>query len=124
MSVQNIKSSVVITSRIGDRLTDHRAVVMKCNIHVPCRGNNHWKFNTSILYDENYCKFIRDIIHSTYNDVSLDGVSASVKWYVLKLRIKEISIRTGIRKANKVQNELSMIENEIDDLSGGNLSII
>lgn len=122
LNVKNIKLQTVITDQIGKRITDHKAIVMDCSITVPPRGPGYWKLNNSHLTDNEYCEGIKEIISKSSNDTTLSDLSKSIKWDILKKRIKEYSIKFGIKKAKQRKDEIKKLEDEMSSLN--NLSNI
>ena len=116
----SIKSKIVITDKIGKRLTDHKALILNIKVGIPKRGPGYWKLNTSLLYDETYCNDIVDIIQHLKTDACLKGVNDSTKWDILKLRIKECSIKHSIRLSRQRRGELELLEHELELLEKEN----
>ena len=95
-NVNSIKS--IIIRRVpgkqnnGVRMTDHRYLNLKVNIH---KGSGYWKLNTQYLEDSKYKAGIKSIIENLEND---DPIT---KWETFKLKVK---------KTNKLEKELENIE--------------
>ena len=70
--------------------TDHRAVTMTMSIGKIKRGPGYWKFNQSLLKDQDYVKIITNKI--TNCKLALESFPAQVKWDYCKSNIKECSI--------------------------------
>ena len=106
----------VITDAIGKRITDHKALTFQFLINIPPRGPGYWKLNTKLLDDNDYCEQITKIITDTYNDPTMYKYSNSLKWDIMKTKIKEFSIKKGVEKARERRNELSQLENELKEI--------
>ena len=113
VEIRNILSKTVITDKIGKRLTDHKALIVNINICTPKRGPGYWKLNTNLLCNEVYCQDISKIIQNVNRDETLMGVSKRVKWDILKIRIKECSIKASVRLSIKRKKEQELLEDEL-----------
>ena len=114
LNIIDVHSKIVITDQIGKRLTDHKALILRMKIETPDKGPGYWKFNTTLLEDEQYCNAIVNLINEVFSDTNLDSIAHSMKWDILKLRIKEVSIKFSVKKALRVRNEKAELESEQD----------
>ena len=71
-NVNNIKSIIVRrvpgTQNNGIRMTDHRYLKLKVNIHNLKRGSGYWKFNVKYLADSEYKNGVKSIIEHLEDD--------------------------------------------------------
>ena len=109
----NISTLIVITDQRGKRITDHKALLLKTYINTPKRGPGYWKLNTTLLQNPLYCQDIKGIINSTISDEHLINVNLSVKWDILKKRIKQYTIITSINKTRTIKSELQILEEQV-----------
>ena len=94
---------------------DHKAVVCIINLVECDRGKGYWKLNSSIIKDQEYQQLINGIIENTcdtYQGILSDGHL----WELLKLRIKEHSIRYCVLKARRKKDEAKEIEYKLNIL--------
>ena len=94
--------------------TDHRAVTMTMSIGVIKRGPGYWKFNRSLLKDEEYVNIITNKIINC--KLALEAFPAQVKWDYCKSQIKGCSIRYCKQKALKRKNAMTDIRNKLKSL--------
>ena len=104
----------VISSQIGKRITDHKALIHTMKISDNCRGPGYWKLNASFLHDAPYIEQVNKIIRNTLHDETVD--SHMIKWELFKLKVKEFSIRYGILKAKEKDNRIKDLEKQRDQL--------
>ena len=71
---------------------DHKAVVLCVRGDERPRGRGYWKLNVSVLDEENYKESIRKIISDTLSEYR-HQVEKAVIWELVKIRVKEYSIR-------------------------------
>ena len=69
--------------------------------------------NVSLLENDDYCNGVMQLINKIQSDSALLQSSYSVKWDVMKKRVKEFSIRKGKEYANARRNELKQLEDEV-----------
>jgi hypothetical protein len=71
------------------RFSDHLGIRFEFNNVKNNRGKNHWKFNTSLLTDELFCKSLTQNLHE--NKIRSDtNIDPRHKWEQIKLLIKEL----------------------------------
>lgn len=51
------------------RMSDHIALICKCEIFSNSRRKGYWKLNTSVLLDIQYCKIINDFLLNLPDDI-------------------------------------------------------
>ena len=100
--------------------TDHRAVTMTMSIGVLKRGPGYWKFNQSLLKDEEYVNIITNKIINC--KLALEAFPAQVKWDYCKSQIKECSIRYSKQKALKRKNAMTDIRYKLKSLQSAILN--
>ena len=90
---------------------DFVTVELDCN-----DGNRHgpgiWKFNNSLLEDDNYCAFIRPIIEQ---HLSFKHVFISIKefWESLKITIKDETVKFAKAKRRELSRDKVLITNRL-----------
>ena len=102
--------------------TDHSPVLFSLSKE---KGNitskGFWKYNSSLIKDQNYINEIKDLIHNfnTKNDCDF---SWQLKWEVLKYKICKFTIHytKGLveetkQKFSNLKSELKKLENSLDD---------
>ena len=111
INVKEMHTLTVITDALKARITDHKALLLKCHIQVPLRGPGYWKFNSKLIDNEEYCRGIKEIIHTVESDTSYESIST--KWGCLKMKIKEFSIKMGVEIAKQKRCEITILEKEL-----------
>ena len=113
-NVNSIKS--IIIRRVpgkqnnGCRMTDHRYLNLKVNIHNLKRGSGYWKLNTQYLEDQNYKTGIKSIIENLEDD---DPIA---KWETFEMKVKEFSIRYSKASLNEERKKTNKLEKELNDI--------
>ena len=70
--------------------TDHSAIVLQLsNIEGPIRGPSHWKFNNSLVDDNNYIDDMRDKL-SRFLNSNYSHNDPRIYWEILKFKIKNL----------------------------------
>ena len=102
-------------SSIRDRyLSDHRLVTCRLTISQTKFGKSYWKFNNSLLSDENFVSFIQGRIGEILLDNDDSSVSACLLFETLLCVLRGDIIAFASSKKRKKQNELAEIEKEIN----------
>jgi len=99
---------------------DHMALAVELKPLISNRGPGYWKLNNSLLNDVDYITNIQKVVVDTVNEYkSLN--SHRLLWEIVKIKIKEYSIKYAISRRknevleeNKVQNQLDDVCNKID----------
>ena len=91
---------------------DHKAVIMCLQCDDKKRSSGYWKLNTSVLKEERYRESVRNIIQNTIAEY-MHQVNKSMTWELVKIRIKEFSIRYCCLRTKKELNKIRMLEERI-----------
>ena len=97
---------------------DHKAVRLKLKISNCCRGPGLWKFNNSLLEDENYGNFIKDN-YPKVKEKYIDINDKRLIWELIRIEIRSLTIPFSKNKAEQSRNVEKAIENrlhKIDEL--------
>ena len=92
------------------------------------RGPGYWKLNVSVLNEELYREGICDIVQETFLEyLDMHQIEKSMTWELLKIRVKEFSIKYGsVRKQKHVSNirmlesKIKLIDREIESVKDSN----
>lgn len=83
-------------------LSDHCYIDLKLGARVENnRRKGYWKFNATLLENEDYCNMVREIIRVIENDNSFADIN---KWEFLKFKIRTATISFS-KKLNRVRKE-------------------
>ena len=111
----NIQEDVENVDIIPAIRTDHSAISIHINgIEETGRGPSFWKFNSSLLEDEDYINLVND----KYNDWLEEGKDIQdprVLWDFIKYKIRYVTISYSKQKAKKRREKLSVLEKEIKE---------
>ena len=93
--------------------TDHSAVILELNLSTTQRGPGYWKFNTSLLQDEEYVKGMNTLL-----DIELDQEYKSKKeiWEIIKMTARGSTIQYAAQKKKAKKNELLACESKSKSL--------
>ncbi len=123
--LQNVMKNIKIIS--GYR-TDHSLITLELEFNENKRGKGVWKFNTSLLYDNDYKTIIRNLIAEESerygkNENNLtDLISDQLFFDTLKLCIRGSTIAySSNKKRNKLERE-KYLQNKIESLENDILS--
>jgi hypothetical protein len=95
---------------------DHKAVVLSIRHTERSRGKGYWKLNTSILKEGIYVKSVKDIILNTINAYTHSDISRSDIWELVKIRIREFSIKYCCHRKQERDEKATAMENKITNL--------
>ena len=98
--------------------TDNSLNTLSINLHVNPRGPGYWKLNTSLLSEIEYIEWIKSAIAVVQKEYENDNnVDDSLLWEMIKLKVRESSIRYVKRKKTLMKNQEAKLENEITQLT-------
>jgi exonuclease III len=95
--------------------TDHKCVIMQISVFNNKRGKGYWKLNCKLLDNDGFIKEIIDIIKQTNIEFG-KILSKRMLWEILKIKIKEKSIKISVRNAKQKKEKIQKIENELAKL--------
>ena len=113
--VSHLLSNIVTSAEIINvpKIPDHKAVVAVVG-GLEDKGPGYWKLNTSVLCDIKYQEMVKQVVQETTEELH-DLNNPCMLWDIIKIRVKEASIKycTMIRKEAK--NELKELEQKLID---------
>ena len=84
-----ISSSLICDTNLADIApgykTDHSIILLEIALHQNPRGRGFWKFNSSLLTDEQYLESIKTVIQQTKTEYMSDNsVNPALLWEMIK----------------------------------------
>ena len=99
-------SDVVKTEINPGYKTDHSIITLSLTTQANTRGPGLWKLSTSFLADINFVNEVKKVIKDTIDQYKEDkNVDDSLLWEMIKMIIRESSIKYGTRKKKTSKNE-------------------
>ena len=99
---------------LPDYKTDHSLCNIAINYQTHPRGSGLWKLNSSLLGEMDYVNKIKSTIHETVNQYkSNETVDEVLLWEMIKLQIRDTSIKYSKAKTKKMKTKEADIENVI-----------
>lgn len=96
---------------------DHSMVTIQVALHTNPRRPGFWKLNTSFLSETEYINQIRTTIEGVKDEYQNDkSVSASLLWEMIKLKVREQTLRYAKTKKTKMLREEEELEKKINIL--------
>ena len=90
--------------------TDHSAIIISFNsLDEQARGPSYWKFNSSLIDDENYVIAINQKIPEWLGEFK-EVIDKRVLWDLIKYRARQFTMHYAKKKAHKRRQELVQIE--------------
>ena len=83
--------------------TDHSMISLEIKTTENKRGPGFWKFNCSLLQDDNYIKLIKETIQETITDNP--NTEPPLLWDTVKCKVRGVSINYSSRKAKANNKE-------------------
>ena len=119
---QSLMCNVTHTDISAGFKTDHSMMTIQIAIHSNPRGPGFWKLNTSFLSETDYINQIRATIEDVKDKYQSDkSVNASLLWEMIKLKVREQTLRYAkIKKAKMLQEEeelerkINILQRQID----------
>ena len=109
----NVKSTNITTGY----KTDHSLIEVTIATHSNRRGPSFWKLNTSLLSEIDYINQIRVTIKNTQEEYKNDSfVDDALMWEMIKLKIREQSLKYSTVKKTKISRYEEELEKEINSL--------
>ena len=86
-------------------------ITLTISLHSNTRGRGFWKLNTSFLSEAEYITRIKSIIQQTKDEYMDDkSVNPNLFWEMVKMKVREESIKFGASKKSKLAKEQEEIE--------------
>ena len=109
--------------------SDHSAISIQLVLNNHQRGRGFWKFNASLLQDENYVTLVRETINNI-GETFVDKLNPNVFWDFLKCKIRSLTIEYSIKKSKErklreriLSNELRVLEDQYSSNSEQNVKV-
>ena len=115
LTSKHMQNLISETSIICCPAPDHKAVILKLNLNPNKRGKGYWKLNNSLLKDEIYKNLIKSEITTATIEYS-DHISKQNLLELIKIKIKEVTIKYATLKKLKRTNKIAEIEHEINKI--------
>ena len=96
-------------------ISDHKAVIATFDNVSKNRGPGYWKMNASILKDSKYIDIIKHVINDTKTEYQTQLDKRSL-WEMVKIKIKEVSIKYSVSKAKSRSNRAKLIEHKLSKI--------
>ena len=122
LAVKYVTNKIVISDTVGQRVTDHKAVEVCVKVQVLSRGPGYWKFNCSLLKNEEYIQRMNDRLKCICEKLKQSGQSKFSQWEHLKREIKTFSIAFSTKLAKEKRNKFDTLEKELNTLNKETLS--
>ena len=111
----SLQESTKTTDTLAAFSTDHSPITFSlCHLKEFQRGKGLWKFNKSLIKNENYREQIKTLIKHVLNILDQDNiVDPQFRWQYLKYKIRKFSIHfsKGIARNKKI--ERTSLENKL-----------
>ena len=112
---ESIIKWVVKTNTKASNAPDHKAIVLDLNILNEKRGPGLWKFNNSLVEDNEYIGLIKEnypAIHEKYSHLKDDRL----KWELIKMEIRSLTISYTKHKGKRCRNRVTELQNRLEAL--------
>ena len=109
--------NVTHTDILAGFKTDHSMVTIQVALHTNPRGPGFWTLNTSFLSETEYINQIKTAIESVKDEYQNDkSVNVSLLWEMIKLKVREQTLRYAKTKKAKMLREEEELEKKINTL--------
>jgi len=111
--IANSMSHLVSHVNIGISIAlDHRAVRLNVNLTPNKRGPGLWKFNNSLLLDDEFVSLI-ETSYSAISEKFCELDDKQLKWEMIKMELRGLIIQYAKRKARKSRDYLVSLEQRL-----------
>ena len=108
--------------------TDHSLITLSLTTHANNKGPGLWKLNTSFLSDIIFVNEVKKVIKDTIDQNKENkNVDDSLLWEMIKMNIRESSIKYGARKKKYqktkqilLEEQISVLEKELENADASN----
>ena len=95
---------------------DHKSVFLNVEVKKEfIRGPGLWKFNNTLLEDENYKDLIEFYYPQILNKYS-EGVDEQLLWELIKMELRAKTIKYSKQKRSSFRNKEETLQNELQEL--------
>ena len=92
-------------------------ITLTAALHENIRGKGYWKLNTSFLSEVEYVNIIKSTIQNVKEEYQHDKtVNDSLLWEMIKLKVREQSLKYAAAKKAKISRNSEELENKISEL--------
>ena len=92
-------------------------ISIQISLHSNVRGRGFWKLNTSFLSDKDFVDQIKLVIAETKEEYEQDDtVDPNLLWEMIKMKVRETSIKYGAKKKKNLETKQIEIERTINQL--------
>ena len=125
---QSLMCNVTSVSISVGYKTDHSLIDIKIALHSNPRGPGFWKLNTSFLNENDYIGQIQVVIKETHEEYRHDKtMNDALLWEIIKLKIREHSIKYAttkraktVRREEELEKEINILQHLIDTQNENN----
>ena len=111
--IKSLRHTTVISDNKSQRVTDHKAVQINCQLETDRRGPGYWKLNVSLLNNNDYRSEVMILINEMGK---IKITNARLRWEHFKIRIKELSIKFSSKIAKSEKSDIQKIEGKLAEL--------
>ena len=104
------------TFYINGEDTDHRALVLVLQINDNERGPGYWKFNSSLLLENEFVEYMSEELIKEIRSVK--NKSETEGWEIIKKRVKTVTNRYARNRAREKELIISQLSERIVDMEG------
>ena len=116
-----------LTDIVPGYKTDHLMITLRLSLHSNPRGPGFWKLNTSFLTELENVNQIKTTIQETNDEYKNDkSVNPSLLWKMIKLKVREKSLRYPRNKTKQakqremyVEQTIARLQEELDNRTTG-----
>ena len=94
---------------------DHKLVIAELTYNFYKRGPNHWKFNSSLLNEKEYCQNTTKAINEC-TDKYKSSLNSQQLCQMVKVSVKEFTINYCCKRSQKHKSEILTLQNKLDEL--------
>ena len=115
VNIIQCENKYLISGSKKNNLSDHKAVFTECSRTSSCRGPSYWKFNVSLLQNEEYVQEMKTILVNE-KTIFINMKSKILFWESLKQKIKQFSIDFSTRIKQRCKSEIEKMECQIEKI--------
>ena len=113
-----LQESIIKSDVLASFCTDHSPILFSLQLKdMPTRGKGFWKFNNSLISNDEYVEKMKNQISETLHMLDQDKITDKhLRWEFLKYEIRKFTINFSKKFVTKENKDQNYLEKELEKL--------
>ena len=113
-----LQESIIKTGVLASFCTDHSPIFFSLQLKdMPTRGKGFWKFNNSLISNDEYVEKMKNQISETLHMLDQDKITDKhLRWEFLKYEIRKFTINFSKKLVKEENKDWNFLEKELKKL--------